>query len=67
MFSNNFFSYFYKYKGRKVEVEVMNSSDKKIGVITSVLTGVGDNGAFLELDNKMLINLRYIIKFEIVD
>lgn len=67
MFNNNYFSYFYKYKGRKVEVEVMNSSDKKIGVITSVLTGVGDNGAFLELDNKMLINLRYIIKFEIVD
>ncbi len=64
------YSQLVKYKGMTLKVYVTSSSShsnyEETGVLTNLMIGTGENGAFIELDNEKIINIRYIIKMEIV-
>ena len=57
-------------KGKNVEIFITNNAGKtyiETGTITKILTGIGDNGCFIELDGRVLINVRYILKMSLKD
>ena len=60
-----------KYKGRVVELYVASQSSTafltETGTITNLVIGLGENGVFIEIDNKTIINVRYIIKIVVKD
>lgn len=64
------YSQLVKYKGMTLKVYVTSSSlhsnYEETGVLTNLIIGMGENEAFIELDNEKIINIRYIIKMEIV-
>jgi hypothetical protein len=64
-----FYKQLIKYKGRKVEIYTFenNSSSMEAGIITNIVTSLGDNGIFVMLDDNKLINIRYIIKIIVKD
>lgn len=60
-----------KYKGRTFKVTVSSGSSHAVyeetGVLTNLIVGLGENGVFIEIDNKTIINIRYVIKMEMID
>ena len=60
-----------KYKGKTFEVLISSGCGQDVsktnGVLTNLIVGLGENGVFIELDNKKIINIRYVIKMEMVD
>jgi len=59
---------FYKqlanFKGQRVEIYTIgdSSSNVETGIFTDIVTSIGENGIFVLLDEKKLINIRHIIK-----
>lgn len=64
-----FYKQLLRYKGKEVEIYTLGDNNTNVdkGTITNIVTSVGDNGTFVMLDDKILINIRYIIKIEIND
>lgn len=65
----NFYTQLLRNKGKEVEIYVLKNDSWFIekGILTNIATSVGDNGVFVELDNKIFINTRYIVKIEVKD
>lgn len=57
-----------KYRGENVELYLSGNDSVMIekGMVTNIVVGLGENGVFLELNNEILINVRYIIKMRII-
>ena len=59
---------FYKqlanFKGQRVEIYTTGDSNSNVetGILTDIVTSIGENGVFVMLDDKKLINIRHIIK-----
>ena len=59
---------FYKqlanFKGKRVEIYTIGDSNSNVetGILTDIVTSIGENGIFVLLDEKKLINIRHIIK-----
>ncbi len=65
------FEHLMHFKGRKVKIFTSSYSNQECfedtGIITNLVTSLGDNGVFIELDEKTMISLRYIIRIEVLD
>ena len=65
--------FFYKqlanFKGQRVEVYTIGDSNSNVetGILTDIVTSIGENGVFVMLDDKKLINIRHIIKIIVKD
>ena len=64
---------FYKqlasFKGKRVEIYTIGDSNSNVetGILTDIVTSLGENGVFVLLDEKKLINIRHIIKIIVKD
>ena len=55
------------YKGKKVEITLAEEGGCNVlkGTITNIIAGIDSD--LIELDEKTIVNTRYIIKFEIIE
>ena len=63
----DFYKQLLRYKGKEVEIYTLGDNNKETGTITNIVTSVGDNGVFVMLDDKILINIRHITKIIVKD
>ena len=56
--------------GKRVEIYASSKCEHALfvetGIITNIIYGVAEN-IFIELDNKVVINANYIVKFEVAE
>ena len=68
IYERNKIMIFYKqlanFKGKRVEIYTIGDSNSNVetGILTDIVTSIGENGIFVLLDEKKLINIRHIIK-----
>jgi len=59
------------YKGKNITVYLASYNTEpsftESGILTNVVIGQGESAVFIELDNKMVINVRHIIKIKVKD
>lgn len=60
-----------KYEGKKVQIYISTQSNQEVitetGILTGLSMGAGETTIFVKLDDQKLINIRYIIKIDIID
>ena len=60
-----------KYEGKKVKIYISTQSNQEVitetGILTGLSMGAGETTIFVKLDDQKLINIRYIIKIDIID
>lgn len=60
-----------KYEGKKVKIYISTQSNQEVitetGILTGLSMGASETTIFVKLDDQKLINIRYIIKIDIID
>ena len=60
-----------KKKKKKVKIYISTQSNQEVitetGILTGLSMGAGETTIFVKLDDQKLINIRYIIKIDIID
>ena len=60
-----------KKKKKKVQIYISTQSNQEVitetGILTGLSMGAGETTIFVKLDDQKLINIRYIIKIDIID